>query len=48
MTVLCVVLAVPAILALCWWNQLLTMALERRLLRRDDDKSARRRGANIR
>jgi len=48
MTVLWVALAVPVVLALCWWDQLLTMALERRLFRRDDDKAARRRDAKVR
>jgi hypothetical protein len=48
MIVLWVALAVPAVLALCWWDQLLTMALKSRLLRRDDDKAAGRRDANVR
>jgi len=36
------VLAVPAIIALCWSDQLLAMLLERKI-RRDDDKLAKRR-----
>lgn len=46
MTLLWLLIALPAIVALCWWDQLLTMALTRRFLRRDDDKAARQRGAN--
>lgn len=48
MTVLLVALAVPVVLALCWWDQLLTMVLKARLLRRGDDKAARRRDTNVR
>lgn len=48
MTVLCVAVAVPVVLALCWRDQLLMMVLEARLLRRGDDKAARRRDTSVR
>ncbi|MGX0584040.1 hypothetical protein [Sphingomonas sanguinis] len=42
MTWLGAILAVPAIIALCWSDQLLAMLLDRKM-RRDDDKVAKRR-----
>lgn len=46
--VLWIALAVPVVLAVCWWDQLLTMALNGRLLGRVDDKAARRHDIDVR
>jgi len=42
MKILWIALAIPALLVLCWWEQLVAMAIERWLFRRNDDKPARR------
>ena len=43
MTVLWIILGVPALVLLCSWDELLMMALEAIQARRGDDKPARRR-----
>lgn len=42
MTWLCVVLAISAIITLCWFDQLLMMLLERTIHREDDEAAKRR------
>jgi flagellar basal body-associated protein FliL len=43
MTVLWIILGVPALVLLCSWEALFMMALDKWLFRRNDDKPARRR-----
>ena len=43
MTVLWIILGLPALVLLCWSDQLLNMALDAHISRRRDDKPARRR-----
>lgn len=47
MRVLWVALAIPAVLVLCWSDQLIAMAMNRWFRGRDDDKAARRRDTNV-